>query len=412
MLRERAKKFEEKSRLYAGLAHVMRRDGLWMITLVRWSYLPGHLVTCIQSTIGISVWIFGIACAISLPKQLALVYLGVLFGDTHKLDNQGKSESQIREEAESNTRHKVVSWTVLCITGFLSVVAMYIIWFRMWQEGKRIAALALAPSTTSSIQSESKEELGQLENGGQYTLPYMDFPSSDALNRDRSSSHASTSTSPPTIHSVSGRPKHGRSRSSTHTSLMASNNSLPYLPYTPMLDVDTPGFQAQNRNSPSPVPSAMVGLPPAVLEGESDPFMGDYEMPSSRSQSPYGPSQSTNSASMSASSDINMRPKHVRLARSTSNVVLTAASGASLASDPLLESGTSSEEDSRTVQRVSSQSGRHQARSRVPSNLGPGRGDASEEVVNMSRSKERRPCEERDSISMDTIMDSASNGRM
>lgn len=108
MLRERAKKFEEKSRLYAGLAHVMRRDGLWMITLVRWSYLPGHLVTCIQSTIGISVWIFGIACAISLPKQLALVYLGVLFGDTHKLDNEGKTESQIREEAESNTRHKVV----------------------------------------------------------------------------------------------------------------------------------------------------------------------------------------------------------------------------------------------------------------------------------------------------------------
>lgn len=303
----------------------MRRDGLWMITLVRWSYLPGHLVTCIQSTIGISVWIFGIACAISLPKQLALVYLGVLFGDSHKLDNEGKSESQLREEAASNRTHKIVSWTVLCITGFLSVVAMYIIWFRMWQEEKRIAALAPS-TTTSSIRSESKEELNELENGLPYTLPYLQCPSSDNMNRERSTSHASTSTSPPTIHTAAGRPRLGRSRSSTFTSLMASNTSLPYLPYTPMLDVSTSGFQLQNRNSPSPVPSAMIAMPSPMHE-EQDPFMTERSSASLRSEASYSQLTGASTASSLASSDVNMRPKHVRLARSTSNAILRPASG-------------------------------------------------------------------------------------
>lgn len=367
MLRERAKKFEEKSRLYAGLAHVMRRDGLWMITLVRWSYLPGHLVTCIQSTIGISVWIFGIACAISLPKQLALVYLGVLFGDSHKLDNEGKSDSQLREEAASNKTHKIVSWTVLCITGFLSVVAMYIIWFRMWQEEKRIAALA--PSTTSSsIRSESKEELNEMETGRQYTLPYIHCPSSDNMNRDRSTSHASTSTSPPTIHTAPGRPRLGRSRSSTLTSLMASNNSLPYLPYTPMLDVNTSSFPLQNRNSPSPVPSAMVAMPSPMHE-EQDPFMTEGSSASLRSQNSYGHLNGSSTASSLANSDINMRPKHVRLARSTSNAVLKPAGV-----QPMLSHIANLD------------AGSQRPRSRTSSNLGPGRDVREDESISRETS--------------------------
>lgn len=43
--RERAVKIEKASQLYANLAEIMRRDGLWMIALVRFSAVPGHVTT-------------------------------------------------------------------------------------------------------------------------------------------------------------------------------------------------------------------------------------------------------------------------------------------------------------------------------------------------------------------------------
>lgn len=43
--REKAKKIEMKSYMYASLADIMRRDGLWMVSLVRFSAIPGHITT-------------------------------------------------------------------------------------------------------------------------------------------------------------------------------------------------------------------------------------------------------------------------------------------------------------------------------------------------------------------------------
>jgi hypothetical protein len=77
----------------------MREGGVGIIVLVRYSAVPGasphpspslllltfyaagHIVTAIQSTVGMSIWIYCIAAIVSLPKQLAIVYLGVIFGD-------------------------------------------------------------------------------------------------------------------------------------------------------------------------------------------------------------------------------------------------------------------------------------------------------------------------------------------
>ncbi|KAK9897664.1 hypothetical protein P389DRAFT_210095 [Cystobasidium minutum MCA 4210] len=383
-LRERAKKIEEKSRLYAGLAHVMRKDGLWMICLVRFSAIPGHVTTCIQSTIGISVWIFGIACAISLPKQLALVYLGVLFGQSNKLAEEGKSSEEFDDAAASNATHKVVSWTVLCVTGFLTVVAMYIIWFRMWQEEKRAAALALE-SAPSSTNSESKEELRELENGMQYTLPYL-----DAANRERAPSNASTSgSSLPTIHKA-GRPQVGRSRSSTLTSFAFSNNSLPYLPYTPMLDVPSSNLPIQGRNLPSPVPSAVVSFPSNAAEEESRDYLEDDRstISSGGASRPYAPiSGSTSQASTAPNSELSVRARRIRLQRSSSNLLLRPPSG-EISLAPNSGNGDAapriygSDETTfppspppviRQMERAASSTGRQRARSRTNSNLGPSR---------------------------------------
>lgn len=360
-----------------------------MISLVRFSILPGHLTTCIQSTIGISVWIFGIACAISLPKQLAVVYLGVLFGQSHKLAEEGKARSGFDDEAASNATHKVVSWTVLCVTGFLTVVAMYIIWFRMWQEEKKAAALALT-STPSSLVSESKEELTELENGLQYTLPYLHTATSDAQNRRGSSSHASTSGTLPAIHTA-GRPQKGRSRSSTLTSFALSNNSLPYLPYTPMLDVQASNFPTQNHREPSPMPSAALPFPSDLSsEDGRDLLDDDRSTVSSGVDQPYVHIHgSTSQDPTAASSEISVRARRIRLHRSTSNLLIRPASGETISPDKQLTGDLSapmvypSEETFppsptvRAMERAASPgpSGRQQqrTRSRAPSNLGPSR---------------------------------------
>ena len=65
-----------------------------MLCLVRFSAMPGHITTAIQSCIGISIWLYGVgastrwssaadlsACFLTLPKQFSLVYIGKIFGD-------------------------------------------------------------------------------------------------------------------------------------------------------------------------------------------------------------------------------------------------------------------------------------------------------------------------------------------
>ena len=72
----------------------MREGGLYMLCLVRFSAMPGHITTAIQSCIGISIWLYGVgastrwssaadlsACFLTLPKQFSLVYIGKIFGD-------------------------------------------------------------------------------------------------------------------------------------------------------------------------------------------------------------------------------------------------------------------------------------------------------------------------------------------
>jgi hypothetical protein len=371
-LRERAKKIEEKSRLYAGLAHIMRRDGLWMISLVRFSILPGHITTCIQSTIGISVWIFGIACAISLPKQLAIVYLGVLFGESHKLPAEDSAEGTYSDGSSSDTTHKIVSWTVLCVTGFLTVVAMYVIWFRMWQEEKRIKG---ENQESGNMSSESKEELILDEGSMRYTLPYMYDPASaESIKRGRAPSYASTSTTAPTIHAQSGRPKMGRSRSSTLGSLAFSNNSLPYLPYTPMLDVHTGNFPIPARNLPSPVPSTVVTFPSATLQEEEDDIQvyGQDSYIEMRTVSPRSDASSSymqlsSRASTPANSDLSVRARHLRLARSSSNMLLPSSAMHTSTSSTYSPTPSMMNEEIALMPRAASPVGRPRAGSRASS---------------------------------------------
>ncbi|EPS36458.1 hypothetical protein H072_9989 [Dactylellina haptotyla CBS 200.50] len=81
VLRHRAEKAEKKNLNYACLATVTREGGLWFVFVARLSAIPSHLTTAVFATCGISFWVFFIATFLSLPKQLVVVYLGVIIND-------------------------------------------------------------------------------------------------------------------------------------------------------------------------------------------------------------------------------------------------------------------------------------------------------------------------------------------
>ena len=52
---------EQKSIFYACLARMQREGGIVIISVVRFSVIPGHVVTAIQSCSGMSWWMYSIA---------------------------------------------------------------------------------------------------------------------------------------------------------------------------------------------------------------------------------------------------------------------------------------------------------------------------------------------------------------
>ncbi|KAK6508827.1 Tlg2-vesicle protein [Arthrobotrys musiformis] len=80
-LRGRAEKEERRNLNYACLATVTREGGIMFVFIARLSAIPAHLTTAVFATCGISFWVFFIATLLSLPKQLVVVYLGVIINN-------------------------------------------------------------------------------------------------------------------------------------------------------------------------------------------------------------------------------------------------------------------------------------------------------------------------------------------
>ncbi|GAA5873016.1 hypothetical protein JCM16303_006915 [Sporobolomyces ruberrimus] len=116
LLSKKAQEVEQKSIFYACLARMQREGGIVIISVVRFSIIPGHVVTAIQSCSGMSWWKYSIAVIISLPKQLAVVWLGDLFGQT----GNGAAQQQSR----------TISLTVFFVTALMSVLALYSVYMR------------------------------------------------------------------------------------------------------------------------------------------------------------------------------------------------------------------------------------------------------------------------------------------
>ncbi|KAI0750319.1 hypothetical protein C8Q80DRAFT_684273 [Daedaleopsis nitida] len=81
--RGRGEKTEKKNLKYALICEVIREGGLPMAVIVRYSTIPPHLTTAIFATAGMHVTTFLMAAFLALPKQLAIVYVGVADGNSN-----------------------------------------------------------------------------------------------------------------------------------------------------------------------------------------------------------------------------------------------------------------------------------------------------------------------------------------
>lgn len=78
-LRRKAIKLERTNINYGALARMTRDGGFWIVLVIRFSVIPSHFSTAVFSTCDVNFWYFCIATFLTLPKQIILVYLGVLF---------------------------------------------------------------------------------------------------------------------------------------------------------------------------------------------------------------------------------------------------------------------------------------------------------------------------------------------
>ncbi|KAL5117787.1 hypothetical protein ACEQ8H_004261 [Pleosporales sp. CAS-2024a] len=78
LFRRKAHELERKNLNYGALARLTRDGGFWIVLVIRLSVVPSHFSTAVFSTCDVRFWHFFVSTFLSLPKQIVLVYLGVL----------------------------------------------------------------------------------------------------------------------------------------------------------------------------------------------------------------------------------------------------------------------------------------------------------------------------------------------
>ena len=134
--RRKAEKLERTNLNYGALARVTRDRGFLVlltllhlkafsdhdqiILIIRLSVIPSHFSTAVFSTCNVNFWYFAIATFLTLPKQIIVVYFGVL----------------IVQESKDNT----ISDIVLVITFLITLVAGAYIYLEMRNTKKILLA--------------------------------------------------------------------------------------------------------------------------------------------------------------------------------------------------------------------------------------------------------------------------------
>jgi uncharacterized membrane protein YciS (DUF1049 family) len=136
-LRRKATELERKNLNYGALARLTRDGGFWIVLIIRLSAIPSHFSTAVFSTCNVKFWHFFVATFLSLPKQIFLVYLGVL----------------LVQERESNVVQNIMFGVVFLVTMVLGVW----IWFKM-RTIKKVLLEEQAKRRETRLQEEMAEQ--------------------------------------------------------------------------------------------------------------------------------------------------------------------------------------------------------------------------------------------------------------
>lgn len=117
--KERMRRYESKSLNYACLAHIVRHGGFVVVIMARLSAIPGHFTTAVFASVGMSIWIFALAAFLTLPKQLAIVFLGAL------LNAEGNNDQS------AGHKKTIVTDAVLAVTFIITVGAAVYLYLKM-----------------------------------------------------------------------------------------------------------------------------------------------------------------------------------------------------------------------------------------------------------------------------------------
>jgi len=77
-------KLERTNLNYGALARFTRDGGFLVVLIIRFSIIPSHFSTAVFSTCNVKFWHFAVATFLTLPKQIVIVYVGVLLAQQSK----------------------------------------------------------------------------------------------------------------------------------------------------------------------------------------------------------------------------------------------------------------------------------------------------------------------------------------
>ncbi|WVR05965.1 hypothetical protein IAU60_002993 [Kwoniella sp. DSM 27419] len=155
----RAAKFEKKNKLYAALTQLIREKSFTFTLVLRFSAVPGHIVTAVSASAGANFWQYLAAAFLTLPKQWTIVYLGKAFGT----------------QSRKNTIISICT-TVATLIG--TVVAAIYVYYQMRIVMRRNAlTLPMVVESTSAATmaeiTDEKRDLGGVGNGLHARRPWL-----------------------------------------------------------------------------------------------------------------------------------------------------------------------------------------------------------------------------------------------
>ncbi|KAH9880329.1 Tlg2-vesicle protein [Plenodomus lingam] len=164
LFRTKAYKMERSNLNYGAMARLTRDGGFVIVLIIRLSAIPAHFSTAVFSTCDVKFWHFAVATIASLPKQIFLVYLGVL----------------LVQESDDSVVKTVMFVLVFVITVLMGIwiymkmrkIKKILVEEQELRRLKKAEAVELVPNVKSAFERPYVEELQREES-----RPYEEGPS-------------------------------------------------------------------------------------------------------------------------------------------------------------------------------------------------------------------------------------------